>query len=476
METLALNNIPSTYTFTHNASLYVGDLTDDVTEALLFEIFNAVGPVASIRVCRDAITRRSLGYAYVNFHNIVDAERALDTMNYILIRGRPCRIMWSQRDPSLRKSGLGNVFVKNLDKTIDNKTLYDTFSMFGNILSCKVATDDDGISLGYGFVHYTYPEAAEKSIQKVNGMVIADKTVTVFQFIPKEQRKVGPLKFTNIYIQRIPKTWTENDLKSFTECIGKVDSVFISKDNEGFSKGFGFSNYPDPKDAQLAVEKLNGEKVEGETIYVSQAMKKNIREKYLRDKYEKIKEERQKKFGNVNLYVKYIDNSIDNSSLKKEFEKFGNITSVKVMYDEHERSKGFGFVCFEKEEDSLNAISEMNNKLIQGKPIYVALAQRKEARRVILAKERQKNFSMHIRMGNHINNINKAHLGYSRNQYSIPYNGNNKRFQSQVMFQQPTELQGKWNSDIPKTPIMRNFDPISIDHKKRKKNNRKIRK
>ena len=41
-----------------------------------------VGPVASIRVCRDAVTRRSLGYAYVNFHNMVDAERALDTLNY----------------------------------------------------------------------------------------------------------------------------------------------------------------------------------------------------------------------------------------------------------------------------------------------------------------------------------------------------------------------------------------------------------
>ena len=123
-----------------SASLYVGDLAPDTSEAKLFDIFNSVGPVASIRVCRDAMLKRSLGYAYVHFHNQADAERALETMNYTMINGRPCRIMWSQRDPSLRKSGVGNVFVKNLHPDVHHKELQDTFSLFGNILSCKVTT------------------------------------------------------------------------------------------------------------------------------------------------------------------------------------------------------------------------------------------------------------------------------------------------------------------------------------------------
>jgi polyadenylate-binding protein len=105
------------------------------------------------------------------------AEKALDTMNFEPIKGRPCQIMWCQCDPSLQRSGVGNIFIKNLDKNIDNKALYNTFSTFGNILSCKIELDENKISKGFGYVHFETQEAADQAIEKVNGMLLNNKKV-----------------------------------------------------------------------------------------------------------------------------------------------------------------------------------------------------------------------------------------------------------------------------------------------------------
>jgi len=386
------------------ASLYVGDLAPEVTEAMLFEKFSTAGPVLSIRVCRDMITRRSLGYAYVNFQQPADAERALDTMNFDVLKGRPIRIMWSQRDPSLRRSGVGNVFIKNLDKSIDNKAMYDTFSAFGNILSCKVAQDGDGTSKGYGFVHFETEEAAMNAIQKVNGMLLNEKKVFVGRFVPRKEREkeLGEKakKFTNVYIKNFGDDLTEEKLKEMFSKYGKITSHKVVRDDKGMpadegeilvddsgkTKGFGFVSFEESESAEKAVEELNGSDIGGKTLYVGRAQKKAERQAELKKKFEQLKLERLNRYQGVNLYVKNLDDTIDDERLRKEFTPYGTITSAKVMCEEG-RSKGFGFVCFSSPEEATKAVTEMNGRIIVAKPLYVALAQRKEDRKAHLASQ-----------------------------------------------------------------------------------------
>ncbi|OBZ85089.1 Polyadenylate-binding protein, cytoplasmic and nuclear [Choanephora cucurbitarum] len=387
-----------------SASLYVGELDPSVTEAMLFEMFNMIGPVASIRVCRDAVTRRSLGYAYVNFHNIVDGERALESLNYTLIKGKPCRIMWSQRDPSLRKTGSGNVFIKNLDQTIDNKALHDTFSAFGNILSCKIAIDESGNSKGYGFVHYETEEAADNAIKHVNGMLLNDKKVYVGRHIPKKERQAKieqyRAKFTNVYVKNLDESVSDEQLKEMFGKYGPITSAVIQVDEEGKSKGFGFVNFEDHEDAQKAVDALNEtEQSEGKILYVARAQKKSEREEELRKQYEQAKLEKLAKYQGVNLYVKNLDDDLDDEKLRQEFSVYGVITSAKVMTDEKGQSKGFGFVCFSSPDEATKAVTEMNGRMIGSKPIYVALAQRKEVRRSQLEAQMAQRNQMRMQQG-----------------------------------------------------------------------------
>lgn len=376
------------------ASLYVGELEPTVSEAVLFELFNDIGQVSSIRVCRDAVTKRSLGYAYVNFANIADGEKALKKLNYHPVEGHPIRIMWSQRDPSLRKNGAGNIFIKNLDPVIDNRDLHDTFSAFGNILSCKVAIDEvTGQSKGFGFVHYESAESAKAAIENIDGMLLNNRTVFVGPHIPKEDRKskLNEVlnKFTNVYVKNIDTEITEEELREIFGKYGAITSLRLEVEANGKSRGFGFVNFESHDSAVKAIEALHDTELKSKKLYVGRAQKKSERLEELKKQYEAARMEKLNKAQGVNLFIKNLDDSIDDEKLSEEFSQYGTITSVKVMADETGKSKGFGFVAFSSPEEASRAISEENQKMFAGKPLYVALAQRKEVRRSQLEQQIQ---------------------------------------------------------------------------------------
>ncbi|RWW21719.1 hypothetical protein GW17_00014112 [Ensete ventricosum] len=133
-------------------ALYVGDLADDVAEGQLVGLFSAVGELASVRICKDSVTGRSLGYGYVNYISPHDG-----------IASPPLRLLF----PIASDLGFSHHF-QNLSNSVDNGKLYEMFSKFGTILSCKVATDEGGKSKGFGFVQFDSQESANSAIENLH--------------------------------------------------------------------------------------------------------------------------------------------------------------------------------------------------------------------------------------------------------------------------------------------------------------------
>ena len=222
--------------------------------------------------------------------------------------------------------------VQNLDKAIDHKALFDTFSAFGNILSCKIATDASGQSKGHGFVQFESEESAQNAIDKLNGMLINDKQVYVGPFQRKQDREsaLSGTKFNNVFVKNLLDSMTEADLERIFGEYGAITSAVVMRDVDGKSKGFGFVNFANVEDAAKAVEALNGKNFDGKEWYVGKAQKKSERELELKERNEQSTKETVDKYHGTNLYIKNLDDSVGDEELRELFSEFGTITSCKV--------------------------------------------------------------------------------------------------------------------------------------------------
>ncbi|CAL5377399.1 unnamed protein product [Camellia sinensis] len=345
--------------------LYVSDLDTSVTESQLYDLFNKQGEVISVRIARDLVTQRSFGYGFIYYANRENARRAFELLNLHVLNGKPLRIAYSP-------GGVGKIFIKNLDKAIGHHELYHVFSEVGDILSCKIAKDDSGQSKGYGFVLYDSEEGRQSAIEKLNGIVLNGKPVYVEPFCHKNEREMllEKAKGTNLYVRNLSTSITEEDLKKIFGEFGTISSAAVMKDADGNSKCFGFVNFESADDVARAVESLNGQNIDNNNEwYVAIAQKKSDRELELKLQFEN------------RLYIKNLDDCVGDDKLKELFSPFGIITSCKVMRGSNGISRESAFVAFSTSEEASRALLEMNDKIVFGKPLYVAHAQRKEDRR-----------------------------------------------------------------------------------------------
>ncbi|KAF7697314.1 polyadenylate-binding protein 3-like [Silurus meridionalis] len=273
------------------STLYVGNLHPEVTESVLVQKFSPAGQIHSVHVCRCWKTHVSLGYAYVNFYKQPEAERALATLNNKILIGKPMRVMWCQKDSTLRKRGVGNLFIKNLDLSMTNSTaLFDFFSVFGKVLSCKFVTYKKGPK-GYGYVQFESQEVANLAKEELDGKVFNNHKISVEHFKSHEEREAEAHR---------------------TSAKSRRTQDFSKKQREG-----------------------------------------------------------------LDLYLKNLDEHINEEFLHKEFSKFGTVTGTKVIM-QNGRSMGYGFVRFSSAEDAMKAKEEINDIVWGEKKVFVDVAQRQK--------------------------------------------------------------------------------------------------
>lgn len=84
----------------------------------------------------------------------------------------------------------------------------------------------------------------------------------------------------------------------------------------------------------------------------------------------------------MNIFVAKLDYGIQEDELRTLFEGYGEVSSVKIVMDrETGRSKGFGFVEMDNDDEAQTAIGELNDQEINGRNIVVKKAEPRENNR-----------------------------------------------------------------------------------------------
>lgn len=279
----------------------------------------------------------------------------------------------------VRDKTTGNLFIKGLNPNTKSKDLYEFFSKYGKILSCRVRYDNEtGKCKGYGYVQFEMKESADKALDKNNNDILMEKKIETSPYICSKNRKT---RYNNLYVKCIPKNFTNENLKELFTKYGKIISAVVIKDKaeDKENKGFGFVCFETPQEANAAEKEMKDVNVEGKKLFICEALPREVHKK-------KLKEERLQAFKDCNLYVKELPEDINDDKLKEAFSKFGNVLSVRVMLDKKldpttgttiRKSRGYGFVCFSSKEEAANVKQLAQNTNILGKQLYVNIAQAK---------------------------------------------------------------------------------------------------
>ena len=377
--------------------------------------------------------------AKVIFKDPITANKARIEMNLRKLKGHAIRLMWEERDNSMRYNSTTNLFIKGVPFNVQPREVYEYFLQFGDISSAKMNEDLEGNHLGYGYVTYYDKQSAENAIKNTNGkMMWGGGPIRVDYFKKKNERisTSGPEVF-KLYISNFPGEYSQNDIANLTKEFGNILSINISTEKVG--RKFALVCYETEEAVMKAKESLEGKNIQGYNLLCkimkdkSNLVDKNLKKNLNQNNHNKRFFQKPKsgllnsEQHMCNLYIKNIPFNIKEKEFKEIFAKYGNVVSSKLetynlitniggQVNSVPTSKGFGYVCYEDPEVARKVKEELDQHFLPGyeswkNPLTINYFQSKS--------QKEMNNLMNMNYQNNFNNFQ-----YNNNNYNNQNNLN----------------------------------------------------
>jgi squamous cell carcinoma antigen recognized by T-cells 3 len=224
------------------------------------------------------------------------------------------------------------VLVTNLPPDITQTKIRQYFKEYGHINNLTVKAEEDGLSSA-ALIEFRTPEDVQSAMIK-DGKYISDKQIHV---------KTGT--GLTLYVTNYPPTADEAYMRElFAEC-GDIFSIRWPSLKYNTHRRFCYISFRSASAAAAATQ-LDGKLLEGryklEAKY-SDPSKKKTREGAGAEGRE--------------IHIANIDRSATEDDLREIFSKYGCVESVRILKNVAGRSKGGGFIVFEKMEEAKDALA-----------------------------------------------------------------------------------------------------------------------
>jgi len=152
-------------------NLIINYLPQTMTQDEIKDLFGSIGAIESCKLVRDKTTGQSLGYGFVNFIRMEDAEKAVKQMNGLRLQNKMIKVSFAR--PSSDSIKFSNLYVSNLPCSMTQQELESMFADFGSIISSKILCNPkaEGTSKSVGFIRFDQRCEAEVAINKLNGTI-----------------------------------------------------------------------------------------------------------------------------------------------------------------------------------------------------------------------------------------------------------------------------------------------------------------